>query len=107
MYCVYWTETHPRITAEQAQSWLELTGEPLDITELVDLPRFEYFGKDELSDALRFCEHLRKLRKEGHPYKMICMASEDPNSVGEPGVKAFDGFQADGVTPYDWKKRRI
>lgn len=82
-----------------------MTGEPLDITGVVDIPRFEHFGDNELSDALRSCEHLRKLRREGHPYSMICMASEDANQVGQLGVDSIvEGKTPDGHT-YDWKKR--
>lgn len=85
MYCVYWTVTDGETRTAHKRE----------------------LGSHELTEALHFCEALRLQRREGAPLSMICMASEDSNSVGEQGVKAFDGFQADGVTPYDWKKRRI
>jgi hypothetical protein len=108
MYCVHWLETGARFFPEQIATWKELTGEDLDPTEQVSTPKFRLFGSDELTQALKFCEELRARRRDhGHKLSFIGMQSEDPNSVGEQGVKAFDGFQADGVTPYDWKKRRI
>lgn len=57
---------------------------------------------DNLSGALKECEVLRKCGMS-----FVTMVSEDPNSVGKPGVDAVvDGVCPDGVE-YSWKKRRI
>ena len=56
-----------------------------------------------LVDALTLS---RRFRDEGMTF--VTMVSEDPNSVGKPGV---DGVSEDNVLPdgtaYTWKKRRI
>lgn len=56
---------------------------------------------DPLGGALKFTEAQRQAG-----FSHVVMSTENSDSVGKPGVKAFDGFQADGVTPYDWMKRR-
>jgi hypothetical protein len=53
----------------------------------------EYF--DTLKEALNQCE---QLRVSGRTF--VTMVSENPNSVGQPGV-------AEVGPNYDWKKRRI
>ena len=54
-----------------------------------------------LSEALRYAEGFRKLGMS-----FVTMVSEDPNSVGKPGVDFIDnGVCPDGV-PYTWMKRR-
>lgn len=55
---------------------------------------------DELKDALRVCETLRR-----HGYSFVTMVSENPNVVGKPGVDSIkNGICPDGI-PYDWNKR--
>lgn len=57
---------------------------------------------DGLSEAIKECE---VLRKDGMTF--VTMVSENPNSVGKPGVDSIvDGKCPDGVD-YTWKKRRI
>ena len=54
-----------------------------------------------LTGALRITE---EKRKEG--YTFVTMVSEDPNSIGKPGVDSIvDGVLPDG-SEYTWRKRR-
>ena len=54
-----------------------------------------------LTGALRITEEKRRAG-----YTFVTMVSEDPNSVGRPGVDSIeDGVLPDG-TDYTWKKRR-
>ena len=56
----------------------------------------------DLNTALRLTE---QLRKEGNSF--VTMVSENPNSVGKPGVDTIkDGLCPDGVA-YSWVKRRL
>ncbi len=65
-------------------------------------PTAEYFGDTELVPALNRTEALRKL---GCTHVII--STNDPNSVGKPGVASVeDGKTPDGE-PYDWRKRRV
>ncbi len=93
MYCVHWLET------------VVVSTTPLtDVDNLVVTalqPHHKLFLSAELTQALKFCEELRKRRREGERLSFIGMVSEDPNCVGEQGV-------SDVLPPgYDWKKRRI
>lgn len=73
MYVVYWTD-------EQG-------------------PKSKKFGSDEMKFALTYSEELRKLKQIGCNISFVTICSENPNSVGHPGV--------DETGPdYDWKKRR-
>ena len=55
----------------------------------------------ELADALT---HAAQLREDGNSF--VTMVSENPNSVGKPGVDSVvDGLLPDG-TVYEWKMRR-
>ena len=55
-----------------------------------------------LVDALTLA---KRFREEGMSF--VTMVSEDPNSVGKPGVDSVeDGLLPDG-NAYGWKKRRI
>ena len=65
--------------------------------------RSQLFTMAQMSESLNFMAELRK--RDG--VEFVTFIQQNPDSVGKPGVAAFDGFQADGVTPYDWKKRRI
>lgn len=68
---------------------------------ITEQPMCRTFQSNEISAALALMEDLRKRRRSGEKLSFIGFVSEDPNSVGEPGVsdKLPDG--------YDWKKRRI
>jgi hypothetical protein len=60
---------------------------------------FERFDADALADALSFAEGLRKRQANGDDIGFVTLCSENPQSVGKPGV-------ADPPADYDWKKRR-
>lgn len=57
------------------------------------------FSSDQMTDALKFCEHLRKLRIAGEPISFISMSSEMVDCVSLSGVDVTGD-------DYDWKKRR-
>jgi len=62
----------------------------------------EAFGDDELSEALKQCEELRRYDCNSH----VCISSEMSSSVGKAGVTAVvDGKLPDG-SDYTWMKRR-
>lgn len=81
--------------------WIQET--PTEMFPNFAEPKCRGFTAAQLTEALAFTQEKRN--EAGCHHVSLC--SENPDSVGKPGVKAFDGFQADGVTPYDWKKRRI
>jgi hypothetical protein len=60
---------------------------------------YRKFDATALADALRFAEDLRKRGAEGEDIGFVTLCSENPHSVGKPGV-------ADPPAGYDWKKRR-
>ena len=54
-----------------------------------------------LNGALRITEEKRQAG-----YTFVTMVSEDPNSIGKPGVDSIkDGVLPDG-SEYTWRKRR-
>ena len=56
---------------------------------------------ESLTEALRYSEGFRKLGM-----RFVVMVSENPDSIGKPGVDAIkDGKCPDGVE-YTWVKRR-
>ncbi|WP_244850726.1 hypothetical protein [Caballeronia sp. SL2Y3] len=61
--------------------------------------RHRQFDAAALAEALRFAEELRKRQAQGEPVGFVTLCSENPQSVGKPGV-------ADPPADYDWKKRR-
>jgi len=62
-------------------------------------PKSQPFESDKLLEVLKYTEALRKRQRDGEPVSFVTMVSENPNSVGRPGV--------DVTGPdYDWKKRR-
>jgi hypothetical protein len=77
MYMVYWTETGDDSSVARSRS----------------------FASDEMSAALTFMEELRAKQRAGDPVCFVTMSSENPDSVGHPGV-------ANPSSDYDWKKRR-
>ncbi len=77
MYMVYWTEAEG--------------GEHSTLSRL--------FASDQMSAALAFMEELRTRQRAGEAVCFVTMCSENPHSVGHPGV-------ADPAPDYNWKKRR-
>lgn len=77
MFMVYWTE----IDASGA------------------MPQARAFDSDAMREALQFMEALRARQRGGEGIGFVVMSSENPHSVGHPGV-------ADPAADYDWKKRR-
>lgn len=78
-YVVYWLERGPIET----------------------VARFRGFGDLEMTAALSF---MQGLRNDGASH--VTFSSENPNSVGKPGVDSIvDGKTPDGHD-YDWTKRR-
>ena len=61
--------------------------------------QYRKFDATALAEALRFAEDLRKRQAEGEDLRFVTLCSENPHSVGKPGV-------ADPPAGYDWKKRR-
>lgn len=77
MYMVYWTSTE----------------------EGSGLAHSEAFGSEEMVAAMRLMEELRTRQRNGEAIGFITMASENPDSVGRPGVD-------DPPSDYQWRKRR-
>jgi hypothetical protein len=77
MYMVYWTTTDEDKSVAHGRS----------------------FASEEMSAALKFMEELRTRQREGERLCFVTMSSENPDSVGPPGV-------ADPSPDYNWKKRR-
>lgn len=71
--------------------WIE--GQPS--ADLALLPQAQQFTDQEIGQALRFCEQLRKAGK-----RHVTISSELSTSVGKPGVSD------ELPVGYDWKKRR-
>ena len=72
--------------------WSELISDKLQ-------PQCKSFGDKEMTDALKYSEHLRQRKHSGELLYFIVLASENPDCVGKQG---FDTTGED----YDWKKRR-
>jgi hypothetical protein len=77
MYMVYWTEYDDDHAVAHGRS----------------------FSSEEMGAALKFMEELRTRHREGERIGFVAMSSENPDSVGHPGV-------ADPSPDYNWKKRR-
>ena len=68
-------------------------------TDFTNAPQGIY--SNTLDGALRICEDKRKAG-----YSFVTMVSENPDSVGKPGVDSVKhGLLPDGEL-YTWKKRR-
>lgn len=64
-------------------------------------PMCHRFKDIELSEALTFCNTKRKEAGVSH----VTLSSENPNSVGQPGVDSIvDGKTPDGHA-YEWSKQ--
>lgn len=77
MYMVYWTVVEDDASVAHGRS----------------------FDSDDMAAALKFMEELRAQQRGGERLCFVTMASENPQSVGLPGV-------ADPSPDYNWKKRR-
>jgi hypothetical protein len=77
MYMVYWTAVENGASTAHGRKFLS----------------------DEMSAAMKFMEELRTRQREGEDVCFVTMSSENPDSVGHPGV-------ADPDPGYSWKKRR-
>lgn len=63
-------------------------------------PNAVEFQPNEMNAALSMMEHLRRKRRDhGIKISHVCMQSELPDVVGQPGV-------SDPAKDYDWRKRR-
>jgi hypothetical protein len=77
MYMVYWTV----------------------VDNETNYPHAKEFHSSDMLAAMRFMEELRTKQREGKAISFITMSSENPESVGHPGV-------AEPGPDYKWKKRR-
>lgn len=77
MYMVYWTVIENGESAAKA----------------------EPFGSHDMAGAMRLMEDLRIRQRSGEAIHFIALSSENPDSVGPPGV-------AEPGPDYHWKKRR-
>jgi hypothetical protein len=73
--------------------WTEVQGE-------LEHPQSRNFDLHQMTDALQYMESLRKKQRMTGDICHVTMSSENPNSVGLPGVDVTGD-------DYDWKKRRI
>jgi hypothetical protein len=78
MYMVYWTEARHGAKTPHAKE----------------------FHSDEMRAAMHFMEKLRARQRAGEGICFVALSSENPHSVGHPGV-------AETGPDYKWKKRRI
>jgi hypothetical protein len=62
-------------------------------------PQAQRFDAHEMTKAMTFMEVLRKIQRAGTDISFVTFCSENPNSVGHPGV-------AEVGPDYNWKKRR-
>ena len=77
MFMVYWTVTEANLSTPHARP----------------------FEADDMRSALELMEQLRTRQRGGESIGFITMASENPDSIGHPGV--------DTTGPeYKWTKRR-
>lgn len=61
-------------------------------------------GSVDYSDLAGALQHAAQLREDGNTF--VTMVSENPDSVGKPGVDSvIDGVLPDGSV-YEWKMRR-
>lgn len=65
-------------------------------------PYHRCFLTTELDQALTFCNNKRNERDVHH----VSLCSENPNSIGKPGVAAVENGQTPDGLPYTWMKRR-
>jgi len=63
------------------------------------LPQSRGFPSEDMVGAMKFMEELRARQRDGEAIAFVVLSSENPHSVGKPGV-------ADPDPEYSWKKRR-
>lgn len=87
MYMVYWTATPaPALASAGGQDGAAV-------------PQARQFESSEMLAAIAFMEQLRTRQRAGEGVGFVTMCSENPDSVGHPGV--------DVTGPgYGWTKRR-
>ena len=78
--------------------WLEQDADPGRQSDRAQA-QARSFNSDQMKEALAFMEQLRHRQRSGEAVGFVTMCSENPHSVGLPGV-------ADPALDYDWKKRR-
>ena len=72
----------------------------LDVQPTGMNPQHKKFDTGDMMAAMTFMEALRQQQRSGDGICHVTMSSENPNSVGRPGV--------DVTGPdYNWRKRRI
>lgn len=62
-------------------------------------PHAQHFAASEMVAAIGMMEQLRGRQRAGEGVRFVTMASENPDSVGHPGVQAAG-------PEYSWTKRR-
>jgi hypothetical protein len=62
-------------------------------------PHAKEFESRDMGAALKFMEGLREKQRNGEAIHFVTLSSENPQSVGHPGV-------AETGPDYNWKKRR-
>jgi hypothetical protein len=77
MYMVYWTEVEDGVSNAHGKA----------------------FDAHEMRTAMHFMEELRTRQRNGGGVCFVAMSSENPHSVGHPGV-------AEPPAGYNWNKRR-
>jgi hypothetical protein len=82
-------KTNPEKTSSFAVFWLE-----------AGTTQCEIFVTNLSNPALEFCEHLRRLAKDGAPITHVCISPEMVDNAGQLGVS--DKLPAD----YNWTMRR-
>jgi hypothetical protein len=70
------------------------------VLQEIKMPKRKEFQTNEMHATLHLMESLRNKQREDGSVCHITMSSENPNSVGRPGV-------AEAGAEYNWKKRRI
>jgi hypothetical protein len=72
----------------------------LDVQPAGINPQYKEFDSEDMMAAMTFMESLRQQQRSGCGVCHVTMSSENPHSVGRPGV--------DVTGPdYHWRKRRI
>lgn len=71
----------------------------IEIRDEIPVPQCKEFASDQMTAALQYMEALRQTQRAGGVIRHTTISSENPYSVGLPGV---DVTGAD----YNWKKRR-
>ncbi len=65
----------------------------------IGTPHARSFAATDMVPAMALMEELRTRQRAGEGVRFVTMSSENPDSVGHPGVQAPD-------PDYNWTKRR-